>query len=299
MRGSHSVVEQMSVARERGVLPPGAPRQAVLALIDLAGAMHERATEAPHRRVMNPFDLPGPQFLALYAMLGVLVVVGGAITSNSRRKRASRGGCRCPIRMPSPTCAAAPSEAVSLGVAVLVDRQLLAIAAGDTLTAREGVTPMHGSNDLERAILEQCSTTAVHPRDLVSSGRLQLTARRLYEPTLPAHEAACRRRMCARAAGARPAVAIVVLVVVAVIKIAMGLSRNRPVSFLVMLAIAFSAVTVVADLGSADGARRPHSRRPAHALRRASRPRDGTAAVYVHERAGAADGGVRSRAPCR
>ena len=37
------VVEQMSVARERGVLPPGAPRQAVLALIDLAGAMHERA----------------------------------------------------------------------------------------------------------------------------------------------------------------------------------------------------------------------------------------------------------------
>jgi predicted nucleotidyltransferase len=38
------VVEQMSVARERGVLPPGAPRPAALALIDLAGAMHERAT---------------------------------------------------------------------------------------------------------------------------------------------------------------------------------------------------------------------------------------------------------------
>ena len=37
------VVEQMSVARERSVLPPGAPRQAVLALIDLAGAMHARA----------------------------------------------------------------------------------------------------------------------------------------------------------------------------------------------------------------------------------------------------------------
>ena len=38
------VVEQMSVARERGVLPPGAPRAAVLALIDLTGAFHERAT---------------------------------------------------------------------------------------------------------------------------------------------------------------------------------------------------------------------------------------------------------------
>jgi predicted nucleotidyltransferase len=37
--------EQMSVARERGVLPPAAPRQVVLALIDLAGAMHERAAK--------------------------------------------------------------------------------------------------------------------------------------------------------------------------------------------------------------------------------------------------------------
>ena len=36
-------VEQMSAARERGVLPPGVPGQAVLALIDLAGAMYERA----------------------------------------------------------------------------------------------------------------------------------------------------------------------------------------------------------------------------------------------------------------
>jgi predicted nucleotidyltransferase len=38
------VVAQMSVARERGVLPPGVTRHAVLALIDLAGAMSERAS---------------------------------------------------------------------------------------------------------------------------------------------------------------------------------------------------------------------------------------------------------------
>lgn len=36
-------VEQMSMARERGTLPPGAAREAVLALIDLAGVLHERA----------------------------------------------------------------------------------------------------------------------------------------------------------------------------------------------------------------------------------------------------------------
>jgi predicted nucleotidyltransferase len=38
-----AVVEQMSEARERGVLPPGAPRRAVLALMDLTGTLHQRA----------------------------------------------------------------------------------------------------------------------------------------------------------------------------------------------------------------------------------------------------------------
>jgi predicted nucleotidyltransferase len=38
------VVAQMSAARESGVLPPGAPRQAVLALIDLATVIYDRAS---------------------------------------------------------------------------------------------------------------------------------------------------------------------------------------------------------------------------------------------------------------
>ena len=37
-------VAQISVARERGVLPAGVPRQTLLALVDLAGVLHERAT---------------------------------------------------------------------------------------------------------------------------------------------------------------------------------------------------------------------------------------------------------------
>jgi predicted nucleotidyltransferase len=38
-------VAQISVAREQGVLPPGTPREVVLALDDLAGRMHDRATK--------------------------------------------------------------------------------------------------------------------------------------------------------------------------------------------------------------------------------------------------------------
>jgi predicted nucleotidyltransferase len=38
-------VTQLSAAREQGVLPPGTPREVVLALDDLAGRMHDRATK--------------------------------------------------------------------------------------------------------------------------------------------------------------------------------------------------------------------------------------------------------------
>jgi uncharacterized protein (TIGR04222 family) len=195
---------------------------------------------------MNPFDLPGPQFLALYAMLGV-VVVG---TVYYLQQNAEAGG---PGRLPmsDPYVIAylrgGATEAVRLGVAVLVDRQLLAIGEGDAVVLREGVTPVHGSNDLERAILEQC-TSAQHPRDLAVSQRLQEVARRSYEPMLThmnllaGPEVRMRRAMEA-------GIAIVVLVVVAVIKVAVGLSRNRPVSFLVLSAIVFVAVTVVVTRG--------------------------------------------------
>jgi uncharacterized protein (TIGR04222 family) len=195
---------------------------------------------------MNPFDLPGPQFLALYAILGIAVVASVFVL-----KQTAEGGAA--IRLPStdPYLIAylrgGASEAVRLGVAVLVDRQLLAIGSGDTVVVREGVSPMHGSNDLERAILEQ-SARAEHPRDVVASHRLQEIARRSYEPPLhhlrllAGPETELRRL---RDAG----LAVVVLLVIAAIKVAIGLARNRPVSFLVLSAIGFTAATVAISRG--------------------------------------------------
>ena len=195
---------------------------------------------------MNPFDLPGPEFLALYAMLGM----GAVWTVYQLKQRAEAGEPgRLPVSDPYVIAylrGGAP-EAVRLGVAVLVDRQLLAIGAGDTVTVREGVTAMHGSNDLERAILEQ-STVATDPRDLVLSARLQEIARRSNEPTLLHMKLLADADVRARRA-LEAGLAIVVLVVVAAIKVAVGLVRDRPVSFLVMLAIVFVAVTVVVTRG--------------------------------------------------
>src|SRR6187455_2690991 len=115
---------------------------------------------------MNPFELSGPQFLAFYAMLGAGVVCAVYVL-----KRRAEGGE--PIRLPStdPYLIAylrgGPTEAVRLGVTVLVDRLLLELE-GDRVVRRERVSPTHGSNDLERAILEQCET-ATHPGDLATS----------------------------------------------------------------------------------------------------------------------------------
>ena len=190
---------------------------------------------------MNPFDLPGPQFLAFYAVLGIVVVWSVIVV-----KRRAEGGE--PVRLPSMDpylityLRGGAAEAVSLGVAVLVDRQLLAIGSDDTVIRREHVNPMHGSNDLERAILEQCATPE-DPRDLTGSKRLQDVARRSYEPQL-LHmrllaETDTRSRRLLQAG-----LAIVVLIAVAAIKVAIGVARNRPVSFLVLFAVGFSAVTL-------------------------------------------------------
>ena len=195
---------------------------------------------------MNLLDLPGPQFLALYAMLGVAVV--GAVYYFKQQSEAGEPG-RLPVSDPYVIAylRGGAVETIRLGVAVLVDRKLLAIGQDDAVVLREGVTPMHGSNDLERAILEQC-TSEQHPRDLAVSHRLQEAARRSYEPMLRQMNLLAGPEVLSRR-GLNVAIAIVVLVLVAAAKVVVGLSRNRPVSFLVISAIVFVGLTIVVTRG--------------------------------------------------
>jgi uncharacterized protein (TIGR04222 family) len=201
---------------------------------------------------MNPFDLPGPQFLAFYALLGAGVAF--ALFHLKQKAEAGEPG-RLPMSDPYVIAylRGGAVEAVRLGVAVLVDRQLLAIGDGDSVTVREGVTPLHGSNDLERAILEECPGAtsrvprewqAAHPRDLTASRRLQDLARRAYEPGLLQMELIAGPDVHARRLRDATAAALVLLLV-AGIKVAIGVSRNRPVSLLVVSAIAFTVVAFV------------------------------------------------------
>jgi uncharacterized protein (TIGR04222 family) len=195
---------------------------------------------------MNPFDLPGPQFLLFYAVLGA-----GVLFAVYALKQQAEGGA--PIRLPStdPYLIAylrgGAVEAIRLAVAVLVDRQLLEVEGGDRVVRRKSVRPAHGSNDLERAILEECEKE-IHPGDLTRRQRILEIARRSYElpllglGLLATPEARNRR---ARDAG----LAMIILAVVAGIKVAIGLARNRPVLFLVIFAIGFVVLTLFLTRG--------------------------------------------------
>ena len=195
---------------------------------------------------MNPFDLPGPQFLAFYAMLGVSMAASLYFV-----KQHAEGGEPTRLPMSDPYAIAylrgGAAAAVELGVVVLVDRQLLDMGADDRIVVRDGVTKMHGANDLEQAILGDCAFDR-HPREVVESTQLKDAARGVYEPTLvrlglfAGHEVLARRYR-------HVAAAIIVLAAVAVIKIGVGLARNRPVSFLVASAVLFSVLALLVIKG--------------------------------------------------
>jgi uncharacterized protein (TIGR04222 family) len=190
---------------------------------------------------MNPFELPGPQFLAFYALFAAVTL---SFVHVSRQRDEAGEPVRVPVSDPYAIAylRGGPVEAVRLAVAMLMDRQLLE-ASEDVVQRRTGVKPAHGVNDLERGVLEQCER-AQAASDLLDSGRLREAARRLYEPGLirsgliAGPDVLVRRQI-------RVVYAAAVLLIVAAIKVAIGVSRNRPVSFLVVSAILFSLATFV------------------------------------------------------
>jgi|RhiMethySRZTD1v2_1073278.scaffolds.fasta_scaffold00049_12 uncharacterized protein (TIGR04222 family) len=188
---------------------------------------------------MNPFDLPGPQFLAFYALFGAATL---AVVYQTRQWSEAGEPGRVPVSDPYAIAylRGGPTEAVRLGITVLIDRQLLDVT-DDTAEIRKGVKPAHGVNEIERGILEE-TERAKPVLDLATSARLQALARKSCVPELMrlglivTPEVMSRRQT-------RVVVAVAVLLTVAAIKVAVGLSRNRPVSFLVLSAIVFSVAT--------------------------------------------------------
>lgn len=190
---------------------------------------------------MNPLDLPGPEFLGLYAMLAMAAIVAGfllrrlvegsgvagaAVTSSLAAHDAAylRGGF------------GAVAEAT---LATLIHRG--AIAADDTsqrLVLASAAGAMASQNRLESGLLASLDREASLPA-AVMRDRVAAIAARLVEPLAQRGLALSPEQR--RSLGFAFCLPLAAVLLLGLAKIAVGLSRGRPVSILIF----FCAVTAI------------------------------------------------------
>ena len=120
---------------------------------------------------MFPFTLPGPAFLAFYAVFAIGVLVAYGIWL--RRFDAAAGGSVMidaltadPYRI---ACLrAGPDEAVKLAVVNLIDRGLLADAQGEGWRATPKADPGLQRRSLDRVVLGQCKAVPLSTREMLA-----------------------------------------------------------------------------------------------------------------------------------
>lgn len=182
--------------------------------------------------MINPFDLPGPQFLAFYAALAVAAFILYRLAL-----RRVESGEPPPLPLSDPYQMAylrgGTAEAVRIAVLSLVDRDLLEID-GDKMVTR-GSPSVEGLPPIEAAILARCSSPAT-AQD-VFTGFAVAAATAPYEARLGALHLLPDRAMRARR-WRWLGIAAAVLLVIAIVKIEVALGRGRSnVAFLLMLMV--------------------------------------------------------------
>src|SRR5207253_2870295 len=180
----------------------------------------------PLSRVMNPFEMRGPQFLAFYAALTLIVFV---IVWFVRRSREFEAGVVAPSAFSDPYLIAYlrgdVNEVVRVAVVSLVDRGLLS-ASGETLKTTVAGRQTSARKKIEQYVVERCLgglkmsdlMGGAPPPDVVAEYRTTLEQRRMFPD---ASITAVRKSLFLAAGGFR--------VAVSAIKILIGLSRGRPI----------------------------------------------------------------------
>lgn len=105
---------------------------------------------------MNPFDLPGPQFLVFYAVLATVTVLVAAIVT-----RKAESGVPPRVNLSDPYSIAylrgGKNEALRIATVSLIDRGLLTVH-GEKLVTASDVAPDLAQRSIERALLEKFKT---------------------------------------------------------------------------------------------------------------------------------------------
>jgi uncharacterized protein (TIGR04222 family) len=190
---------------------------------------------------MNPLDLPGPAFLALYIILLVCALVVAllfrrwlvAIGEGRRRPRVSLDPYEAAF------LTGGSKAVIDTAIAMLVQRQALkASSATRSLTRREPLP--RGAHPIEQAVYQAVASTLTPVAKVRAAARwsVEQTADRLKEMGLVLSDA---RWWVARSI---PALIIAAVLLLGVAKIFVGLSRNRPVSFLVILSLLTAVIAL-------------------------------------------------------
>jgi uncharacterized protein (TIGR04222 family) len=189
---------------------------------------------------MNPFDLSGPSFLIFYLCLGMILI----FAAQHHRHRAESGPAP-KMELSDPYLIAylrgGEKEALRLGVITLIDRDLL-IVDGATVRRKEQEIRRDAVNPLEYELLKKFSIPAQAAsvfedemlREACAPYRAKLEQAGLIPDASTTRE---RTYRCLVAAG--------ILVAVGLSKIVIGITRGRPVAFLIILMIAAVGVTAI------------------------------------------------------
>lgn len=182
---------------------------------------------------MNPFDLPGPQFLLFYLGLIALVIVALILT-----RRAAESSSAPKIDLSDPYLIAylrgGETETLRVAIVSLIDRGLL-IATGTQLKSADNASSDSVRRPIEKELLRKFKT----PDEAVSvfdDARLKATCKP-FEQTLKS-AGLLPNDSIQQARLSRVLVAVLVLGGVGVIKILVAFSRGRTnVGFLIVLIV--------------------------------------------------------------
>ena len=194
---------------------------------------------------MNPFDLRGPEFLTLYVFLFLGILGLAAALRWHWRQPADEPGPEALDLAPFEVAylAGGPTLAVNAAIARLVHEGALTVNASDRkLLRKEGGALSKGASRLEKAVFCEVDpgsrTGLADVRQRVASDLEPIRQRLQHLGLVVADDGAVLARFV-------PLLLLLVVPAFGFIKIMVGLSRDRPVSFLVVLCIVSFVVALV------------------------------------------------------
>jgi uncharacterized protein (TIGR04222 family) len=181
---------------------------------------------------INVFDYRGPEFLAFFALFSVIVFIAAALwrraMTQNLRAGAVQGDQLDPYSMAY--LAGGPILATNAAILGLLDRKLVSFAPGSAELQRTAATnSVLDLHPIERVILDQCaaSLTSVRQARDVATAELRKVRADLEQRGLVVERSQSERIR-------NLSLAVVLLIpVIALIKIVVGISRDKPVIFLV------------------------------------------------------------------